>query len=83
MYENNIIDESLPSYSSGIADFTKQQRFSVLTALGELGVVATTEDANTQNGEKVSSFYDDYLNGKPVGKHVTLCYDGDILTINY
>lgn len=51
LYKDITIDESLPSYSSGIVDFTKQQRFSVLAALGELGVIATTDDANTQNGE--------------------------------
>ena len=36
-YENVTIDEALPSYSSGIVDFTKEQRIEVLEALGQLG----------------------------------------------
>ena len=34
LYENITIDESLPSYSSGIVGFTKEQRIEVLKALG-------------------------------------------------
>ena len=63
-YKNITVDESLPSYSSGIVDFTKEQRIEVLEALGQLGLIAVTEDANTQNGELFQQFYDDYLSGK-------------------
>ena len=63
-YENVTIDESLPSFSSGIVDFTKEQRIEVLEALGQLGLIAVTEGANTQNGELFQQFYDDYLSGK-------------------
>ena len=64
LYENVTVDGSLPSYSSGIVDFTKEQRIEVLEALGQLGLISVTEDANTQNGELFKQFYDDYLNGK-------------------
>lgn len=63
-YKNITVDESLQSYSSGIVDFTKEQRIEVLEALGELGLIAVTEDADTQNGELFQQFYDDYLSGK-------------------
>ena len=65
LYENITIDQLPSSFGSGITDFTKEQRLSVLEALGDLGVIATTDDANTQNGEKFNLFYDGYLNGKP------------------
>ena len=51
LYENITIDETLPSYSSGIVGFTKEQRIEVLKALGSQGVIAVTKDANTQNGQ--------------------------------
>ena len=63
-YENVTIDGSLPSYSSGIVDFTKEQRTEVTKALGRLGHTAVTDDANTQNGGSVKQFYDDTLSGK-------------------
>lgn len=79
LYENITIDESLPSFSSGIAGFTKEQRISVLEALGELGVIATTDDANTQNGGKLSPFYGDYLSGKPGMVTVYKVYDDGLI----
>lgn len=79
LYENITIDGSLPSFSSGIVDFTKQQRISVLEALGELGVIATTNDANTQNGEKFIPFYDDYLNGKSGMVTIYKVYDDGLI----
>ena len=63
-YENVSMDESLPPYSSGIVDFTKEQRIEVSEALGQLGLIAVTEDADTQNGELLQQFYNDYLSGK-------------------
>ena len=56
-YENVSMDESLPSYSSGIVGFTKEQRIEVSEALGQLGLIAVTEDADTQNGELLQQFY--------------------------
>ena len=58
LYEGVTIDESLTSLSSQIVDFTKEQRIEVLDALGELGVIAVTDDANTYNGESLKQFYD-------------------------
>ena len=63
-YENVSMDESLPPYSSGIVGFTKEQRIEVSEALGQLGLIAVTEDADTQNGELLQQFYNDYLSGK-------------------
>ncbi len=79
LYANVTIDESLPSYSSSIVGFTKEQRISVLEALGKLGVIATTDDANTQNGEKLIPFYDDYLSGKPGMVTIYKIYDDGLI----
>ena len=79
LYKNITIDESLPSYSSGIEDFTKQQRISVSAALGELGVIAATDDANTQNGEKFIPFYEDYLSGKSGTVTIYKVYDDGLI----
>lgn len=61
------------------AGFTKEKRIEVLEALGELGVIATTDDANTQNGEKFIPFYDDYLNGKSGMVTVYKVYDDGLI----
>ena len=82
LYEDITIDESLPSYSSGIAGFTKEQRISVLEALGELGVISATDDANTQNGEKLIPFYDDYLSGNSGMVTIYKVYDDGLIGSN-
>lgn len=79
LYENVTIDESQTSGGSGIVNFTKEQRIAVRDALGSLGVIAVTNDANTQNGELMESFYDDYKNGKPCTVAIcNVCEDGMI-----
>lgn len=84
LYENVTIDESLPSYSSGITDFTKEQRLEVQDALGGRGITAVTDDANTYNGEPVGQFYDDYINGKPGMVSIYKVYeDGMIASITF
>lgn len=79
LYENVTIDESLPSYSSGIVGFTKEQRIEVLDALGKQGVIAVTDDANTKNGELLKQFYDDYLNGKAGSITIYKVYEDGII----
>ena len=49
-------------YSSGIGEFTSEQRKAVVEQLGKAGLVSVTEDTNMQNPEKVEVFYTDYLN---------------------
>lgn len=84
LYDDVTIDESLPSYSSRIVDFSKEQRMAVLEALGGLGVVAVTKDANTQNGQLLKGFYDDYINGKFGMITVYKIYeDGEIGSITF
>lgn len=63
LYEDVSISESL-SYESGINNFTKEQRMAVVSALGKNAVVATSEDINMVNGEKLKAFYQDYQNKK-------------------
>ena len=79
LYENVTIDGSLPSYSSGIVDFTKEQRIKVLEALGQLGLITATDDANTQNGELFKQFYDDYLNKTPGMVTIYKVYEGGMI----
>lgn len=84
LYENVTIDKSLPSFCSGIVDFTKEQRIEVLEALGQLGLIAVADDANAQNGELVKQFYDDYLGRKPGMVTVYKVYeDGMIASITF
>ncbi len=84
LYENVTVDGSLPSYGSGIVDFTKEQRIQVLDALGGLGVIAVTDDANAYNGESLKQFYDDYISGKPGMVTVYKVYeDGMIASITF
>ncbi|MCR5488428.1 MAG: DUF6070 family protein [Lachnospiraceae bacterium] len=60
-------------------EYTKQLGISVWEALGELGVIATADDENTQNGEKFIPFYDDYLNGKSGMVTIYKVYDDGLI----
>ena len=53
-----------PSYSSGINEFTREQRKAVVEKLGENGFVSVEEDTNMQNYEAIETFYAEYLNGQ-------------------
>lgn len=57
-----IVDIS--SYSSGITEFTREQRKAVVKKLGENGFVSVEEDTNMQNYEAIETFYTEYLNGQ-------------------
>lgn len=52
------------SYSSGITEFTREQRKAVVEKLGENGFVSVEEDTNMQNYEAIETFYEEYLNGQ-------------------
>ena len=63
LYKDSIIADAA-HYSSGVSEFTSEQRKVVVEQLGNAGLVSAAEDTNMQNPEKVEAFYTDYLNGK-------------------
>ena len=63
IYKNVIIKDAA-NYSSGVSEFTSEQRKTVVEQLGAAGLVSVEEDTNMQNPEKIEMFYSDYLNGQ-------------------
>ena len=63
IYKNVIIKDAA-NYSSGVSEFTSEQRKTVVEQLGAAGLVSVEEDTNMQNPEKIEVFYSDYLNGQ-------------------
>ena len=63
IYKDVIITDAA-NYSSGVSEFTSEQRKEVAEQLGKAGLVSTEEDTNMQNHEKIEIFYADYLNGQ-------------------
>ena len=63
IYKDVIITD-VANYSSGVSEFTSEQRKEVAEQLGKAGLVSTEEDTNMQNHEKIETFYADYLNGQ-------------------
>ena len=63
IYKDVIITDAA-NYSSGVSEFTSEQRKDVAEQLGKAGLVSTEEDTNMQNHEKIETFYADYLNGQ-------------------
>ena len=63
LYKDSIIADAA-HYSSGVSEFTSEQRKAVVEQLGNDGLVSVSEDINMQNPEKVEAFYTDYLNGQ-------------------
>ena len=63
LYKDSIIADAA-HYSSGVSEFSSEQRKAVVEQLGKAGLVSAAEDANMQNPEKVEAFYTDYLNGQ-------------------
>ncbi|MFP3155042.1 DUF6070 family protein [Lachnospiraceae bacterium ZAX-1] len=53
-----------PSYSTGVSEFTREQRIAVVEELGKNGLVSIEEDSNMQNYESIETFYTEYLNGQ-------------------
>lgn len=60
----DIVISDAPNYSSGISDFTSEQRKVVVEHLGSKGLVSVEEDTYMQNSERIENFYSDYLNGQ-------------------
>ena len=63
IYKDVIITDAA-NYSSGVSEFTSEQRKEVAEQLGKAGLVSTEEDTNMQNHEKIETFYAGYLNGQ-------------------
>lgn len=63
IYKDIVIADAL-SYSSGISEFTKEQRKAVVEQLGRNGLVSVEEDTAMQNHEAIEAFYADYLDGQ-------------------
>ena len=63
IYKDVIIADAA-NYSSGVSEFTREQRRAVAEQLGAAGLVSVEEDTNMQNPEKIKAFYSDYLNGQ-------------------
>ena len=62
IYKDMVIADA-PSYSSGIGEFTNEQRKAVVEQLGRSGLVSVAEDTAMQNHEAIETFYEDYLDG--------------------
>ena len=63
IYKDIVIADA-PSYSSGINEFTHEQRKAVVEQLGRSGLVSVEEDTAMQNHEVIETFYADYLDGR-------------------
>ena len=63
IYKDIVIADA-PSYSSGINEFTHEQRKAVVEQLGRSGLVNVEEDTAMQNHEVIETFYADYLDGR-------------------
>ncbi len=63
IYKDMVIADA-PSYSSGIGEFTSEQRKAVVEQLGRSGLVSVAEDTAMQNHEAIETFYEDYLDGQ-------------------
>lgn len=63
IYEDIVLAEA-PSYSSGIRDFTSEQRKLVVEELGKIGLVSVEENSDMQNHEAIEDFYAAYLEGQ-------------------
>jgi len=63
IYKDIVIADA-PNYSSGINEFTNEQRKAVVEQLGKSGLVSIEEDTAMQNHEAIEAFYADYLDGR-------------------
>lgn len=63
IYKDFVIADAA-NYSSGISEFSGEQRKAVVEALGKRGLVSVEEDTAMQNHEAIEAFYADYLDGR-------------------
>ena len=63
IYKDFVIADAA-NYSSGISEFSGEQRKAIVEALGKRGLVSVEEDTAMQNHEAIEAFYADYLDGR-------------------
>ena len=63
IYKDVIIADAA-NYSSGVSEFSSEQRKAVVEQLGKAGLISVEEDTNMQNPEGIEMFYADYLDGQ-------------------
>ena len=63
IYKDAIIADAV-NYSSGVSEFSSEQRKAVVEQLGKTGLISVEEDTNMQNPEGMDMFCADYLNGQ-------------------
>lgn len=61
IYKDAIIADAA-NYSSGVSEFSSEQRKAVVEQLEKAGLISVEEDTNMQNPEGIEMFYADYLN---------------------
>lgn len=62
-YKEFVVPDA-PQYSSGIAEFSSEQRREVVEALGKKGLTSVEEETNMQNWGNLEQFYEKYLSGQ-------------------
>ena len=63
IYKNVIVPDA-PNYSSGVAEFTAEQRKAVVEQLGSAGLVSVEKDTDMQNPDEIERFWAEYQKGQ-------------------
>ena len=63
IYKDFVIADAA-NYSSGISEFSGEQRKAVVEVLGKRGLVSVEEDTVMQNHEAIEAFYAEYLDNQ-------------------
>lgn len=63
IYKNVIVSDA-PNYSSGVAEFTAEQRKAVVEQLGSAGLVSVEKDTDMQNPDEIERFWAEYQKGQ-------------------
>ena len=63
IYKNVIVPDA-PNYSSGVAEFTAEQRKAVVEQLESAGLVSVEKDTDMQNPDEIERFWAEYQKGQ-------------------
>lgn len=63
IYKDVIVPDA-PNYSSGVAEFTAEQRKAVVEQLGSDGLVSVEKDTDMQNPDEIERFWAEYQKGQ-------------------
>ena len=63
IYKDVIVPDA-PNYSSGVAEFTAEQRKAVVEQLGSAGLVSVEKDTDMQNPDEIERFWAEYQKGQ-------------------